>query len=185
MAKPTDIRKSNVIIYNGVPHAVLSMLHSTQGRGAGFVQVTLRNLVNGSSTTTKFRTTETVEMCHTTQKTLEFSYIDGDVYHFIHPETFEDYAIAETMIGDDKKWLVEGHEYAILFVNDEPVSLELPTNIIIEVKEASEGLRGDTSSAPTKPVTLVNGVVVQVPLFIKTGDMLKIRTEDNSYVSRA
>ncbi|MBO6102631.1 MAG: elongation factor P [Opitutales bacterium] len=185
MAKPTDIRKSNVIIYNGVPHAVLSMLHSTQGRGAGFVQTTLRNLKNGSSTTVKFRTTENVEFCHTTQKTLEFSYVDGDVYHFIHPETFEDYSLPENILSDDKKWLVEGHEYAILFVNDEPVSLELPANIVIEVKEAREGLRGDTSSAPTKPVTLVNGVVVQVPLFIKTGDKLRIRTEDNAYISRA
>lgn len=185
MANPTDIRKNNVIMYNNVPHVVMSMLHRTQGRGAGFVQTVLRNLVNGSSTTVKFRSTDSVEFCHTTNKGLEFSYIDGDVYHFIHPETFEDYSIQESILGEDKKWLVEGHEYTILFVNDEPVSLELPANINIEVAEASEGLRGDTSSAPTKPVTLANGIVVQVPLFIKTGDVLKIRTEDNSYVSRA
>ncbi len=185
MANPTDIRKNNVIMYNNAPHVCLSMLHSTQGRGAGFVQTVLRNLVNGSSTTVKFRSTDSVEFCHTTNKSLEFSYVDGDIYHFIHPETFEDYAIQENLLGDDKKWLVEGHEYTILFVNDEPVSLDLPSSITIKVAEASEGLRGDTSSAPTKPVTLENGVVVRVPLFIKTGDTLKIRTEDGSYVSRA
>ena len=185
MANPTDIRKNKVIMYNNVPHVVMSMMHRTQGRGAGFVQTVLRNLANGSSTTVKFRSTDSVEFCHTTNKSLEYSYADGDMLHFMDPDSFEDYAINETIVGDDKKWLVEGHTYTILFVNDEPVSAELPSNVEIAVAEASEGIKGDTSSAPTKPVTLANGVIVQVPLFIKTGDVLKIRTEDNSYVSRA
>ena len=111
--------------------------------------------------------------------------MDGDVYHFIDPETFEDYALPESLLGDDKKWLVEAHLYSILFVNGNPVSLDLPANIEIKVADAHVGIRGDTSSAATKPVTLENGVVVQVPLFIKTGDVLKIRTEDSSYISRA
>ena len=185
MANPTDIRKGKVIMYNNVPHVVMSMMHRTQGRGAGFVQTVLRNLANGSSTTVKFRSTDTVEFCHTTNKSLEFSYVDGDVLHFMEPESFEDFSINERVVGDDKKWLVEGCSYTILFVNDEPVSVDLPSNIEIAVAEATEGVKGDTSSAPTKPVTLANGVIVQVPLFIKTGDILKIRTEDNSYVSRA
>lgn len=185
MANPTDIRKNKVIMYNNAPHVVMEMMHRTQGRGAGFVQTTLRNLTNGSSTSVKFRSTDSVEFCHTTNTTLEYSYEDGDILHFMDTETFEDYSISERIVGSDKKWLVEGSKYTILFVNDEPVSVELPANIDIVVAEAAEGLRGDTSSAPTKPVTLANGVVVQVPLFIKTGDVLKIRTEDNSYVGRA
>lgn len=185
MANPTDIRKNNVIMYNSTPHVVLGMSHVTQGRGRGCVQATLRNLSSGSSMVVKFRTSDTVEFCHTTNKSLEFSYIDGDTYHFIDPESFEDYSIPNTILGDDKKWLVEAHLYSILFVNGEPVSLDLPANIEIKVQDAPVGIRGDTSSAATKPVTLENGVVVQVPLFIKTGDILKIRTEDSSYISRA
>ena len=91
----------------------------------------------------------------------------------------------ESTIGEDKKWLTEGSQYLILFVDCAPVSLELPNSIEIKVAEAAEGLRGDTSSAPTKAVTLENGVTLQVPLFIKQGDVIKVRTEDNTYISRA
>lgn len=185
MASPTDIRKGRVIIYNGTPHVVMSMMHRTQGRQAGFVQTVLRNLSNNSSTAVKFRSTDSVEFCHTTNKALEFSYIDGDHYHFIDPETFDDTVLMENVIGEDKKWLIEGNTYSILFVDDNPVSIEVPGNMEITVVEAAEGLRGDTSSAPTKAVTLANGVVLQVPLFIKQGDVIKIRTEDGTYISRA
>ncbi len=185
MANPTDIRKGRVIMYNGVPHAVMSMLHRTQGRQAGFVQTVLRNLDTNASTAVKFRSTDSVEFCHTTNKPLEFSYIDGDHYHFIDTETFDDIVLMKSTIGEDVKWLQEGVSYNILFVDGNPVSVELPNNIEIEVAEAAEGLRGDTSSAPTKAVTLANGVVLQVPLFIKQGDKIKVRTEDNTYISRA
>ncbi len=185
MASPTDIRKGRVIMYNGTPHAVMSMLHRTQGRQAGFVQTVLRNLSTNSSTAVKFRSTDSVEFCHTTNKTLEFSYIDGDHYHFMDPESFEDTVLMKDTIGDDIKWLVEGVQYSVLFVDGAPVSVELPNNMEIKVADAPEGIRGDTSSAPTKPVTLENGVVVQVPLFIKTGDVIKVRTEDATYISRA
>ena len=172
-------------MYNGTPHAVMSMLHHTQGRQAGFVQTVLRNLSTNSSTAVKFRSTDSVEFCHTTNKTLEFSYIDGDHYHFMDPESFEDTVLMKDTIGDDIKWLVEGVQYSVLFVDGAPVSVELPNNMEIKVADAPEGIRGDTSSAPTKPVTLENGVVVQVPLFIKTGDVIKVRTEDATYISRA
>lgn len=185
MASPTDIRKGRVIMYNGTPHAVMSMLHRTQGRQAGFVQTVLRNLSTNSSTAVKFRSTDSVEFCHTTNKALEFSYIDGDHYHFMDPESFEDTVLMKDTIGDDIKWLVEGVQYSVLFVDGAPVSVELPNNMEIKVADAPEGIRGDTSSAPTKPVTLENGVVVQVPLFIKTGDVIKVRTEDATYISRA
>jgi len=172
-------------MYNGTPHAVMSMLHRTQGRQAGFVQTVLRNLDTNSSTAVKFRSTDTVEFCHTTNRTLEFSYIDGTHYHFLDPETFDDIVLMDSTIGEDAKWLLEGVSYSILFVDGAPVSIELPNNIEMKVAEAAEGLRGDTSSAPTKSVTLANGVVVQVPLFIKQGDVLRIRIEDNTYLSRA
>ncbi len=184
MASPTDIRKGKVIMYNGVPHAVMSMMHRTQGRQAGFVQTVLRSLASNASTSVKFRSTDNVEFCHTTNKQLEFSYVDGDQYHFIDPETFEDTVLMQTTIGEDIKWINEGSMYQIMFVDGDPVSLELPNNIEIKVAEAAEGLRGDTSSAPTKGVTLANGVILQVPLFIKQGDIIRVRTEDNSYVSR-
>jgi len=185
MASPTDLRKGRVIIYNGTPHVVMNMLHRTQGRQAGFVQATLRNLESGSSTTTKFRSTDSVEFCHTTNKALEYSYKDGVDFHFMDTESFEDTILSESVIGEDIKWLIEGCSYAVLFVDGVAVSLELPNVIELKVTDAPEGIRGDTSSSPMKSVTLENGVVIQAPLFIKTGDVLKVRTEDSSYSSRA
>ena len=108
-------------MYNGVQHAVMSMLHRTQGRQAGFVQTVLRNLSNNSSTAVKFRSTDSVEFCHTTNKPFEFSYVDGDHFHFIDPETYDDIVLMKETIGDDVKWLVEGVQYNILFVDGNPV----------------------------------------------------------------
>ncbi len=185
MASPTDIRKGRVIMYNGTPHAVMSMLHRTQGRQAGFVQTTLRNLETGTSTTTKFRSTDSVEFCMTTNKPLDFSYVDADGYHFMDPDTFDDIVLPESIVGEDKHWIAEGHSYPVLFVDDKPVSIELPNTIEMKVAESAEGVRGDTSSAPMKPATLENGVIIQVPLFIKAGDVVRIRTEDETYLGRA
>lgn len=90
MASPTEIRKGRVLDYQGAPHLVLDMQHRTQGRQAGFVQVTLRNMNTGASSTNKFRSTENVEFMHTENQKLEFSYTDPDGYHFLHPETYDD-----------------------------------------------------------------------------------------------
>ena len=93
--------------------------------------------------------------------------------------------VMKNTIGDDIKWLQEGVVYNVLLVDGNPVSVDLPNTVEMEVAVAAEGLRGDTSSAPTKAVTLANGVVLQVPLFIKQGDKIRVRTEDNAYISRA
>ena len=143
MASPTDIRKGRVIVFQGNPHLVLEMLHRTQGRQAGFVQTTLRNLQSGSTTTTKFRSTDNVEFLHTTTQKLEYSYKDNDGFHFMDLETYEDSVLSEQMIGDDECFLVEGNNYDILLVDGDPVRLELPASV-----EASNDFnRYDNSSS--------------------------------------
>jgi len=184
MASPTDIRKGRVILYQNTPHLVLEMLHRTQGRQAGFVQTTLRNLNTGSTTTTKFRSTDSVEFLHTENQRLEFSYEDQEGYHFLHPETFEDTVLPREIIEDKKAFLAENQEYDILHVEDRPVQLQLPSSVEMEVAEAAEGLKGDTASAAQKPVVTTTGITVQVPLFIKRGDRIKVSTDDGSYLGR-
>ncbi len=185
MGSPTDIRKGSVIMYNGAPHVVMNLMHRTPGRRLGFVQTTMRNLETGSSAVAKFFSNNNVDFCDTTMKNLEFSYIDGSDYHFIDPESFDDIVLSKDTVGDDAKWLIEGTCYSILYVNGEPVSVQLPLNMTVLVKEAAEGLKGDSATNATKAVTLENGVVVQVPLFIKQGEKIKIRTEDETYIGRA
>ena len=185
MATPTEIRKGRVLTYQGQPHLVLMMMHRTQGRQAGFVQTTLRNLKSGSSTNVKFRSTDRVEFCHTETNKLEFSYIDDQGYHFMDPETFDDHIIPTEMVEDQKLYLVEGGIYNILTVDEKPVRVNLPASIDMKVVEAPEGIRGDTASNVQKPVTVETGLVVQVPLFIKKDEVIKVNTDDGAYLSRA
>lgn len=172
-------------MYGGVPHLVTEMLHRTQGRQAGFVQVTLRNLNSGSSTTTKIRSTESVEFCFLERKKLEFSYRDSDGYHFLHPETFEDATISPKLLDDMRPFLVENASYDVLFIDDKPLTVELPAAVEMVVAESAEGVRGDSSSNVQKPATMETGLVVQVPLFIGPGDRIRVGTGGGDYLGRA
>jgi len=185
MASPTDIRKGKVILYNGTPHLVLEMLHRTQGRQAGFVQATLRNLSSGSSTTTKLRSTDSVEILMTDTRKLELSYIDQEGWHFMDPDTFEDVVLQESLLADAKDFLSEGNIVEVLFVNGEPIQVQLPASVELEVTEAPDAIKGDTSGAALKPVTVSTGLIIQTPLFIKTGERIKVSTADKSYLGRA
>ncbi len=185
MASPTEVRKGKVLDYQGAPHLVLEVQHRTQGRQAGFMQVTLRNLNTGSSTNTKIRTTDSVDILHTETIKLEFSYVDGDGYHFMDPESFEDTILETTIVEDAKDFLVENQIYNILQVDDKPIQIELPASIEMKVTESAEGVKGDTASNVQKPATLETGLTVQVPLFIKEGETIKINTTDRTYQGRA
>jgi len=184
MASPTEIRKGRAMLYQGTPHIVLEMQHRTQGRQAGFVQTTLRSLHNGSTTTTKFRSTDNVEFLHTNTIKLEYSYKDNDGFHFMDLETYEDTILSEDMIGEDEIFLVEGNNYDILLVDDKAVRLDLPASVEATVIEAADAIRGDTAGNVQKPVTISSGITVQVPLFIKKDDVIKISTDDRSYLGR-
>ena len=185
MASPTDIRKGRVIMYQGAPHSVMTMQHRTQGRQAGFVQCVLRNLETGSSATVKFRSTDNVEFCHTTTVKMEFSYVDDMGYHFMDPETFEDTVLPNEVCEPIKDFLVENNPYDILLIDDKPVEVSLPASVEMTVTESPEGVKGDTASNVQKPATVESGLIVQVPLFIKEGEVIKVSTEDGSYLGRA
>jgi elongation factor P len=185
MASPTEVRKGKVLDYQGAPHLVLEVQHRTQGRQAGFMQVTMRNLNTGSSTNTKIRTTDSVTILHTETLKLEFSYVDGDGYHFMDPESFEDIILEATIVVDAKDFLVENQIYNILHVDDKPIQIELPASIEMKVTESAEGVKGDTASNVQKPATLETGLTVQVPLFIKEGETIKVNTTDRTYQGRA
>lgn len=185
MASPTEVRKGKVLNYQGNPHLVLDVQHRTQGRQAGFMQVTMRNLNTGASTNTKIRTTDSVEILHTDVAKLEFSYIDADGYHFMDLETFEDLILEDSIVEDAKDFLVETQTYSILRVDDKPISIDLPASIEMKVTESAEGVKGDTASNVQKPATLETGLTIQVPLFIKEGETIKVNTADRSYGGRA
>jgi elongation factor P len=184
MASPTEIRKGRVMDYQGTPHLVLDMQFRTQGRGSGWVQASLRNLKTGSSSTVKFRSSETVEFLQTEVHKLEFSYDDPSGYFFMNLDTYETIEIPVGIVEPVKEFLVAGNMYDILYVEGVAIDVSLPNSVEMEIVEAPQGLRGDTASAATKSATTESGLVIQVPLFVKAGDRIKINTSDKSYQGR-
>lgn len=185
MVTPNELRKGNVILLQGGPHLVLDVMHRTQGRQAGFVQATLRNLDTGNSTTAKFRSTDRLEVLDVENRRLEFSYSDGDGYHFLDNETYEDVVLPLAFVEDDLRYIVPQASYDVLFVDDKPKQVQLPSTVEMKVVESPEGLRGDTASTTLKPARVETGLVVQVPLFVKQGDRIRVSTESGAYLGRA
>lgn len=185
MVTPNDLRKGNVVLMQGGPHLVMEVMHRTQGRQAGFVQTTLRNLDTGNSMTAKFRSTDRLEVLDVENRRLEFSYSDADGYHFLDNETYEDVVLPMAFVEDDLRYIVPSASYDILFVDEKPKQVQLPSTVEMKVEESPEGLRGDSASTTLKPARTETGLVVQVPLFVKEGDRIRVSTESGAYLGRA
>ncbi len=185
MAAANDIRKGNVIKYNNEPHLVMELQHRTPGNLRAFVQAKLRSLRSGRSGDVRFNSTESVEVLTTDKQTLEFSYADRDAFCFINPDTYEQIELPQELVADSKNYIVANGKVDVLFVDGVAVQLSLPSSVTLKVTESAEGLRGDTASNVQKPATTETGLVVQVPLFIKAGELIKVSTADGSYLGRA
>jgi elongation factor P len=180
-----DLRKGQVIKFNGEAHLVMETQHRTPGNLRAFVQVKMRNLRYGKSLDQRFNSTDSVEVLQTEKKTLEFSYADRDTYAFMDPNTFEQVELSATLIGDAKNYLTANGKVDVLIVDDKPLTIELPSAVNLKITESAEGVKGDTSGNVLKPATLETGLVIQVPLFIKEGETVRVNTSDGSYLGRA
>jgi len=185
MATANDIRKGMAIKYNGEVCTVLDVQHRTPGNLRAFVQATIRQIKSGKSSTVRFSSTEQVEVVPMNSRRLEFSYEDQSGYNFIDPQTYETVTLKDDVVGDAKQYLVENLSVMIQYSDDRPLQIELPPNVTLKVVEAPEGVRGDTATNVTKPAKLENGMTVQVPLFIKAGERVKVDTRTGQYMSRA
>ncbi|HEY0946300.1 MAG TPA: elongation factor P [Opitutaceae bacterium] len=185
MPAANDIRKGQVIKYNGEPHLVMETQHRTPGNLRAFVQIKMRNLRYGKALDQRFASTDTLEVLPTDKRTLEFSYADRDTFAFIDPNTFEQVELSATLIGDAKNYLTANGKVDVLFVDEKPLTVELPSAVNLKITESAEGVKGDTASNVQKPATLETGLVIQVPLFIKEGEIVRVSTADGSYLGRA
>jgi len=185
MPAANDIRKGQVIKYNGEPHLVMETQHRTPGNLRAFVQVKMRNLRYGKALDQRFASTDTVEVLSTDRRTLEFSYVDRGTYAFMDPESYEQIELSEQTIGELKNYLAPNGKVDVLFVEGVAVNVDLPSSVVLKVIESPEGIKGDTASNVQKPATLETGLIVQVPLFIKEGEVIKVSTIDGSYMGRA
>lgn len=185
MPSANDLRKGMAIQYNGDVVVVLDAQHRTPGNLRAFVQVTLRSLRTGKSSDARFSSTERVDVIPMTTRKMEFSYKDGADYVFTDTETYESVTLTPEIVGDASQFLVENAPVTVTFVEEKAVSLELPSSVILTVSDAPEGIRGDSANNVQKSVMLETGLSIQVPLFIKTGEKVRIDSRTGKYMERA
>ena len=173
------------ISYNGDMVVVLDSQHRTPDNLRAFVQATLRSIRTGKSSDVRFSSTEKIEVVPMVTRKMDFSYKDGEDFVFSDPETYETVSLPPEIVGDAKNYLVENAQVTVTFVEDKAVSIELPSSVILKVSDAPEGVRGDSANNVQKAIVLETGITVQAPLFIKTGEKIKVDTRTGKYMERA
>jgi elongation factor P len=173
------------IVYNGEVAVVLETQHRTPGNLRAFVQMSIRSIRTGKSSDIRFSSTERIDVVPMMTRKMEFSYKDGEDYVFSDPENYETVTISPEIVGDAKNYLVENALVTMTFVQDKAVQVELPSSVVLTVSDAPEGIRGDSANNVQKAVTMETGITVQAPLFIKTGEKIKIDTRTGKYMERA
>ena len=181
----SELRRGMAVDFNGDVCVVLDVQHRTPGNLRAFVQASLRSIKNGKSSDIRFSSQQKIEVVPMMTTKMEFSYKDGEDYVFSNPETYETVTLLADLVGDAKNYLVENCAVTVTFVNDKPVSIEIPSSVVLTVTDAPEGVRGDSANNVQKPVVLETGITVQAPLFIKTGEKIKIDTRTGKYMERA
>ena len=171
--------------YNGDIVVVLDSQHRTPGNLRAFVQATLRSIRTGKSSDVRFSSTERLEVVPMMTRKMEFSYKDGEDFVFSDPETYETVTLSAEIVGEARNYLVENASVTVTFVEDKAVTIELPSSVVLAVADAPEGIRGDSANNVQKAVILETGITVQAPLFIKTGEKIKIDTRTGKYMERA
>ncbi len=163
---------------------ILDTVHVKPAKGSAFVRAKIRNLRNNNVIEMTFRGVEEIEEAYIEEKKLQFSYASGDMYHFMDQETFEEVSISKDAMGDKALYLKDNIEVAAFSFKDEILSVNLPNFIETIITHTEPGIKGDTAKGGTKPATIEAGATVQVPLFVNTGDKIKVDTRTGQYIER-
>ena len=186
MYSTSDFRRGLRIQFKGEPYLIVEFQHVKPGKGGAFVRTKLKNLVNGRVLEETFRSGEKVEKPDLEEKNVQYLYFDvKDGYVFMDEGTYEQLHLSAEQVGDSRHYLLENMSLVLNIYQGRPIGLDLPTTVNLEVTQSDPGLKGDTATGATKPATLSTGLVVQVPLFINEGDVLKIDTRTGEYLERA
>ena len=185
MISSNDFRPGVTIELNGDPHQVIEFQHVKPGKGAAFVRTKVKNLKTGSTTEMTFRGGEKGPKATLDRRTMQYLYFDGEGYVFMDNETYDQISLSVEQLDGGDKFLKENMDCQIMLYQGNVLGVELPNTVELAVVETEPGIKGDTASGGTKPATLETGVVVQVPFFINTGDVLKVDTRNGSYIERA
>ena len=179
------IRAGHKLLINGEPYIVVDYSLRQQPRLAAKMITKMRNLITGGTIEKTFNSGETLEEADITQSKAQYLYNDGENYVFMDNDTFEQFEFSEAKLGSQVRFIQDGMEVTIMKFNGNPINVELPPTVVLEVTETEPGVKGDTATGGSKPATLESGAVINVPLFINVGDKLVVNTISGEYRERA
>ena len=180
-----EIRSGMKLLLDGEPFAVIENEFVKPGKGQAFNRIRVRNLKSGRTIEKTFRSGESIDAADVVDTEMQYLYQDGDFWHFMVPESFEQYTAGKAAVGDSAQWLKDGLVCIITLWNGEPLAVAPPAHVELKIVETDPGLRGDTATGGQEPAKLETGAVVRVPLFIDQGEVIRIDTRTGQYVSRA
>lgn len=172
------------IMFDGDPFNIVENQEVKPGKGQAFNRVKMRNLKTGRVIEKTFKSNEKVDAADVIDTEMQYLYNDGDFYHFMDPNSFEQFEASETAVGENAKWLKEEDICMVTLWNNVPLTVDPPNFVELTITETDPGVRGDTSGGGSKPATLETGAVVNVPLFVPQGEVIKVDTRSGEYVSR-
>jgi len=173
------------VMVDDAPCSILDCEFVKPGKGQAFTRIKIRNLKTGRVVERTFKSGDTLPSADVADVEMQYLYNDGEYWHFMVPDTFEQYAVTENVLADAAQWLKEQDVCVLTLWNNEPIQVTPPNFVILAITETDPGLKGDTSGGGGKPATLETGAVVRVPLFVQTGELIKVDTRKGEYVSRA
>jgi elongation factor P len=179
-----ELRKGATFEMDGQLYRVLEATHNKQGRGNATIRTRLRNLRTGATVEYNFLSGGRVNDVRLDRRNFQYLYHDGDLYYFMDMETYEQAALTSETLSDTVPWLTDGMEVQMEMYGTEPINIELPTTVDLEVVETAPGFKGDTATGGGKPATLATGITVQVPFFVDVGDTIRVDTRTGEYVTR-
>jgi len=185
MIQATKLRPGVVIKHNGELYSIFSVTHRTPGNLRGFVQVRMRSLRSGNMADHRFSSEDRVERAVLDEHEMEYLYQDGDDYHFMNTETYEQTHLSKDTLGDSVQYLTPNLKIMVEFYEGKPIGIELPATVDMEVVETEPSFKGASVSNVMKPAKLETGLVVQVPPFVNQGDRIRVNTEEGTYQERA
>jgi elongation factor P len=185
MLSITDLKTGTAIVYENDPCIVINYQHSKSGRSGAVMRTKLRNLRTGSLFDITFKGSDKFDEAVLERRPCQFLYKEGSNYAFMDNNSFEQFELREDEVGEKSKYLKEGGELQIIFYEDKPVSVVFPIKMEFEVTHAEPGVKGDTAQGGTKPAIIETGASITVPLFVKTGDIIRVNTDEGTYVERA
>ena len=184
MISAGDFKNGITLEIDGNVMQILEFQHVKPGKGAAFVRTKLKNIINGGVVEKTVRPTEKFPQAHIDRVEMQYLYSDGDLFHFMNMESYEQIALNDEVIGDALKFVKENETVKVCSYNGNVFTVEPPLFVELEVTDTEPGFKGDTAQGATKPATVETGAIVYVPLFVETGDKLKIDTRTGDYLSR-